>query len=254
MRQHERCPRRSISPARTGRHLGFSFGNVTDTHGPVQFSLLRDGVDTGMTGELRSRRVAHDRRDHCDGRHGGRHHITTRWSPRTPYGNQSTTAAIVVVIDGGAPSVPGSVRTAAPLTRNAPVISWNASTGQPATYRVFRDGASIGTITAPATTYSDPTLPLDGTVDRVYTYTVAAVDAALNQSAQSAPVQITLDTLGPRRQRPDPRPEPDRGEAGADLARLGERRRRGLQRLPRRREDQRRARGDDELHGCRPRW
>jgi len=76
------------------------------------------------------------------------------------------------------------------------VISWNASTGTPTAYRVFRNGQQIGTVNAPTTTFSDP-LPLDGSADADYTYTVVAIDSLANASAQSAPLHVVLDTTRP---------------------------------------------------------
>jgi hypothetical protein len=173
----------------------FKFSQSSDAH-TVSYSLLRDGVDTGasasLSGGLESMT---DSNIIGDGTDDGLYHYTVQATDT--YGNHSLTGAIVVTIDGGPPSVPANVHVAAALTRSAPVLSWNASTGQPATYRVFRDGVSIGTVTAPATTFSDVTLPLDGTADRAYTYTVAAADAAGNQSLASLGAQVVLDTLRP---------------------------------------------------------
>ena len=61
---------------------------------------------------------------------------------------------------------------------------------------MVRNGQVIGTVTAPTTTFTD-SLPLDGSMDGTYTYTVIAVDSVPNASAASSPLQITLDTQRP---------------------------------------------------------
>ena len=88
--------------------------------------------------------------------------------------------------DTEAPSVPGGVAATAASTSRVD-LSWAASSDNVGVtgYRVYRDGTLVGTPAsrsfsdtgaAPATTYS---------------YTVAAVDAAGNSSAQSTPVSVT---------------------------------------------------------------
>jgi predicted phage tail protein len=61
---------------------------------------------------------------------------------------------------------------------------------------VFRNGTQVGTVPAPTTTFSDP-LPLDGSADADYTYTIVAIDSLANASAQSAPLHVVLDTTSP---------------------------------------------------------
>jgi fibronectin type 3 domain-containing protein len=175
----------------------FKFTASTDAHGPIQYSLLRAGADAGtVTSTCGSFLCMTDSTIVADGTDDGTYAYTVKATDFA--GNHSTTAgSVTVTIDGGAPSVPGGVRTTTPLTRFAPVISWNASTGEPASYRVFRNGDSIGTVNAPATTFSDGTLVRDSSHDGTYTYTVAATDAAGNQSAASLPVQIMLDSTLP---------------------------------------------------------
>jgi chitodextrinase len=87
--------------------------------------------------------------------------------------------------DTTAPSVPGGLGASPGDTRVT--LSWNASTDDVgvAGYRVYRNGTQIGSPSA--TTYTDSGLT-DGTS---YSYTVAAIDAAGNLSAQSTPISAT---------------------------------------------------------------
>jgi hypothetical protein len=88
--------------------------------------------------------------------------------------------------DTSPPSVPGGLSaTATSATRVD--LSWSAAQDDVgvARYRVYRNGTQVG---APTTTsFSDTTAAPDTT----YSYTVDAVDAAGNSSAQSAPVTVT---------------------------------------------------------------
>jgi fibronectin type 3 domain-containing protein len=174
----------------------FKFSNSSDTHFSG-YQLIREGQVTSAsaTPVAGGSQTMTDSSIIADGSDDGIYHYSVRALDTA--GNSSSTAEIVVTIDAGPPSVPSGVRTPTALTRRAPVIAWNASTGGPASYRVFRNGVSIGTVNAPATTFSDGTLPLDGSLDGTYTYTVASIDAAANQSARSLAVQITVDSTHP---------------------------------------------------------
>jgi fibronectin type 3 domain-containing protein len=185
-----------IGPASRPDPPQFKFSAATDAHGPIVYRLLRDTVDTGIVASTcGSFLCATDSSIIADGSDDGIYHYAVTATDAA--GNRSSTADIIVTIDGGPPSVPAGVRTPSALTRSAPVISWNASTGVPTSYRVFRGSDSIGTVNAPATTFSDVTLPLDGTKDGAYAYSVASIDAAGNQSAASSPVQIVFDSTHP---------------------------------------------------------
>ena len=86
----------------------------------------------------------------------------------------------------GTPSVPTGL-TVTGTTSSSVSLSWNASTGNPSGYTVYRNGTSIGTTAgASATTYTDNTVSPSTT----YTYTVDAFSGG-SHSAQSAPVQAT---------------------------------------------------------------
>jgi chitodextrinase len=105
-------------------------------------------------------------------------------------GNASAQSAAVSArtlppADTTAPSVPtGLVATAASSTQIN--LSWNASSDNVgvSSYRVYRNGIQVGTTTVPS--YSNSGL----TASTTYSYTVSALDAAGNASAQSTPVSI----------------------------------------------------------------
>ena len=84
--------------------------------------------------------------------------------------------------------MPASLRASAIGHRVS--LTWSPSSDNVAVkgYRVYRDGALIGTASTSA--YLDSS----GTLRKQYRYTVAAYDAAGNASAQSAPVTVTTPT------------------------------------------------------------
>jgi chitodextrinase len=96
--------------------------------------------------------------------------------------------------DVTAPTVPRDL-TATPASGTSVDLSWSASSDAVGVtgYMVTRDGAAAGTVTG--TTFTDRSLA-PGTT---YSYTVSAIDAAGNRSAESAPV-----TAGTPSDAPDP--------------------------------------------------
>ncbi len=95
--------------------------------------------------------------------------------------------------DTQAPTVPTNLQGAA-LSVTSAQLSWTASTDNVGVtgYRIYRDGSTIGT--SATTTFTDNGL----SVGIYYSYTVAAFDAAGNESGQSIPVEInTSDTQAP---------------------------------------------------------
>jgi len=88
--------------------------------------------------------------------------------------------------DTTAPSAPSALRGSATGSTRVE-LSWSASTDDVAVagYRIFRDGSPIAT--APTPSYADTTVAPD-TTSR---YSVAAYDAAGNESARSAEVAVT---------------------------------------------------------------
>jgi hypothetical protein len=101
-----------------------------------------------------------------------------------------------VLPDTTAPPTPTNLQATSPSSSQVD-LTWSASTdavvaGQTTSgvtgYRVYRDGNQVGTPTG--TSYSDTGL----TQSSAHSYTVAAVDAAGNVSAQSAPVNSITTT------------------------------------------------------------
>ncbi len=88
--------------------------------------------------------------------------------------------------DTQAPTVPTNL-SATPISQTTVNLAWTASTDNVGVtgYKVFRNSVQIGT--SPTNSYSDATCSPNTT----YSYTVSAYDAALNESAQSAPAQAT---------------------------------------------------------------
>ncbi|NUR72133.1 MAG: carbohydrate-binding protein [Hamadaea sp.] len=96
------------------------------------------------------------------------------------------------------PTVPGSPRTTA-VSASSVTVCWDASTDNVGVvrYDVFRDGVKVGSVTPPATCFTDTTVQPDTT----YAYTVKAYDAAGLSSAASTAISVTTPTApsGPTR-------------------------------------------------------
>ncbi len=92
-----------------------------------------------------------------------------------------------------APAPPTNL-TATAVTSSQINLTWTASTtAGVTTYKVFRDGAGVARSTVSGTSFSDTGLAAAST----HSYTVAAVDAAGNQSAQTAPATATTNGVAP---------------------------------------------------------
>ena len=242
--RRRRSPRASSSSERHRRPTRPSSGSPrpTDAHGPITYQPPAEHAGRGNRHDLVRRVPVHDRLDDPRRRHRRRRLHLHRDRDGRSYGNQSTTGGIIVTIDGGAPSVPGNVHAVAALTGSAPVISWNASTGQPATYRVFRDGVND----RHRQRAGDDVQRRDAAARRnartAPTPTPSRPSTRRATRARRAPARRSCST----RVRPLPAAalmvaqSPTAGEAGARLAGLRQHRPRRLQRLPRRREAQRR--------------
>jgi chitodextrinase len=104
---------------------------------------------------------------------------------------QVTTQASTPPSDTTAPSVPTNLSGTS--TSSSVTLSWSASTDNVgvASYRVMRNGVSVGTVTG--TTFTNSGLAASTT----YSYTVSAVDAAGNRSAESATRQVTTSASAP---------------------------------------------------------
>lgn len=97
--------------------------------------------------------------------------------------------------DTTAPSVPGNVAASADSSSQV-TVSWSASTDNVgiASYRLRRDGADVAGATAlTGTSYADT----GRSPSTTYSYTVSAVDAAGNRSAESAPASATTPAAPP---------------------------------------------------------
>ncbi len=110
-------------------------------------------------------------------------------------GNESNPSSTLTVstVDPGdttAPSMPTGLQAGGATTTGVQ-LTWNPSTDDRGVtgYRVYRNGAAVGTNASP--TYTDSGL----TANTSYTYRVSAYDAAGNESVLSA--QITASTLDP---------------------------------------------------------
>ncbi|MES2092457.1 MAG: RICIN domain-containing protein [Actinomycetota bacterium] len=104
------------------------------------------------------------------------------------WNGSSSASATQTVADTLAPSVPGTP-VASATTAAKTTLAWAASSDNVAVtnYDIFRDGALVGTVTSPATTFTDSRL----TGATGYAYTVRARDAAGNVSPASAGRGVT---------------------------------------------------------------
>lgn len=108
--------------------------------------------------------------------------------------SSSNEATAATLADTTAPTTPiGLLATAA--GQNAISLTWTASTDDVRVggYRVFRDGVAAALVTVTGTSFTDSGLAPAST----HRYTVAAIDAALNQSTQSNTATATTATTGP---------------------------------------------------------
>jgi len=109
----------------------------------------------------------------------------------------SASATTQAALDTTAPSVPGGL-TAVAVSSSRINLSWSASTDNVGVtgYRVFRAGTLLATLGAVTTFQNTGLVPSTS-----YSYTVQAIDAAANASAQSvsasATTQAALDTTAP---------------------------------------------------------
>src|SRR5438105_824553 len=114
-----------------------------------------------------------------------------------PVGNKIVTvsgAGISVEVDTQAPAVPTGL-TASALTATSLTLTWSAATDNVGVtgYRLYRDATLVASAASTSASLRglSPSTP--------YTFTVAALDAAGNASAPSAPLSVTTpaDTTAP---------------------------------------------------------
>jgi alpha-mannosidase len=162
--------------------------DASDNVGVVGVQFTLDGGNLGAEDTLAPFAITWDPASAANGPHV----IAAR--ARDAAGNVQTAADVTVTVanDTTPPTVPGSV-TAVAVSSSQINLSWSASTDAVGVtgYRVTRNGAPIGTTTA--TSLQDSALA----PQTVYTYTVAAFDAAGNTSGESAPASATTQALPP---------------------------------------------------------
>jgi hypothetical protein len=134
---------------------------------------------------------------------------------------QAATATTTNAVDCGAlkggrpsadflpPSTPVGIAGAGAAEPMRVELTWNAATDDASaiSYRVFRNGAHVGTTSA--TSWTNTSVAPSTT----YTYTVRALDAAGNLGEQSAPLAVTTPAE-PAPPAPSPEPPPSAGGGG----------------------------------------
>ena len=173
----------------------------TDASGVVNYAVFRDGVRVATTS-------ASEFTDQGLAPESAYEYAIVAIDPS---GNSSDASASVdvrteaaPVIDGEAPSVPGYLHSMGE-SQNAIELMWNPSSDDSGSvqYLVFRDGQQIARTAM--TMFTDTGLA----ADRTFTYTVQAIDAAGNVSAESN--ALTVATLAVVEPDPAPAPVPTPG-------------------------------------------
>jgi chitodextrinase len=169
-----------VAATATGPHqIRLSWASATDNVGVTGYTIYRGGSKIGVA--------------------SGTSYLDSTAKDATSYsytvtavdgaGNTSgqSLAATTSTPDGTAPSVPASPK-AVSMAYNLVTVSWTAATDNVAVtgYRLYRNGALLTTL-GKVTSYSDRAVAGRS----LYTYTVAAIDAAGNTSAQTPSVSVT---------------------------------------------------------------
>lgn len=180
-------PGTATAGTRTVNSIVVNWTASTDNVGVTGYRVFRNGTQVGTP--------------------TGNTYTDTGLTPNTAYsyriaavdaaGNvspQSTAASLTTLPDSTVPSAPTGL-TSPTRTMTSVNLSWTASTDNVGVtgYRIYRGGTQVGTSTT--TSFSDTGLASNTT----YVYTVAAVDAAANVSAQSTGLSVTTlaDTTAP---------------------------------------------------------
>ena len=159
--------------------------NASDNVGVASVQFQLDGANLGSLDMTAPYSVSWTTTSATNAAH------TLRAIAKDAAGNSTTSAAVTVTVNNGAPdttppSVPTSLSASA-LSSSQISLTWKASTDNVGVtgYNVFRGGAKIGT--SATASYIDNGL----TASTSYTYNVSAFDAAGNTSAQSGAASAT---------------------------------------------------------------
>jgi len=180
-------PSNLVATATTETTTNLSWTAATDNIGVSNYEVFQDGISVGLTG-------------------GATSFVVTNLNPETTYtytisaidnsNNVSVQSSSVEVTtltlsDTEIPSMPTGI-VADNITTTGISLNWTAATDNVAVtdYEVFQEGVSIG-FTGGATTYAVSGLAPETT----YNFTIAAIDAAANSSAQSNNLLVTTLTL-----------------------------------------------------------
>ena len=175
--------------ANTGTNANVTSGNATTTTaGDIVYGLcLADWTATAGTGfTMRANlnnNLIEDKMAGSAGSYAATATANNGWAMQMAALRPPSTG------DTTPPTVPNNL--AAPtVTATTVSFSWAASTDNVGVtgYKIYRGGTQIGT--SAVTNYTDTGL----TASTAYSYTVAAYDAAGNNSAQSAALQVTTKT------------------------------------------------------------
>jgi chitodextrinase len=156
--------------------------NASDNIGVAGVQFTLDGSNLGAEDTTAPYGVSWDSRTAPNGSH------TLAAVARDAAGNRQTASGVTVSVSNDTTSPTSPTNLAAIAASSTQInLSWTAATDNVGVtgYRVTRNGTPISTTTG--TTFSDTGLASQTT----YTYSVAAVDAAGNISAASAPASAT---------------------------------------------------------------
>jgi chitodextrinase len=171
--------------ANSASQITVSWTASTDNVGVANYRVRRNGADAGTvtgTSFVDSGRTASTT-------------YTYTVSAADAAGNRSAESASAsattpAAVDTQAPTVPTAL-TAPSVNPTSVTLAWTASTDNVGVtqYRVLRDGNVVGT--SATTSFSDTTVAANTT----YSYTVSALDAAGNRSAESTARSVTTPAI-----------------------------------------------------------
>ncbi len=178
----------AVSPG----EIDLSWSASTDNAGVTGYTVYRDGTyltttAAGVTTSADTSVVASTAYSYAvdsfdaAGNHSARSAPASATTPGVP--------------DTQPPSVPGGVSATVGTTVGEVDVAWNAATDNVGVtgYTIYRDGASLGSVSGSTLTYADKTV----TGLTTYSYTVDAFDAAGNHSVQSLDASVTTPDWSP---------------------------------------------------------